>query len=42
MIASYNEQLWALTLVTLMNGFVIMQVDRFLSSIGYKKIKLSI
>ena len=42
MIASYNEQLWALTLVTLMNGFVIMQVDQFLSSIGYKKIKLSI
>lgn len=42
MAASHNEQVWAVTLVGSMNGFVIAQVDRLIASIEYKKIRLGI
>jgi len=42
MTTSFNEQLWAVALVASMSGFVIMQVDRLVASIDYKKIRLGI
>lgn len=42
MATSYNEQLWAVTLVSSMNGFLITQVDRIIASINFKRIRLGI
>lgn len=42
MATSYTEQLWVVTLIGSMSGFVITQADRLIAAVGYRKIRFAI